>query len=362
MQNNITKLNNKTVVVGMSGGVDSSVAALLLKQKGYNVIGLHMKSSNEENRKEDEDTVIKLCDKLGIKCQIVDYKNEMQYVKDYFVDEYLLGRTPNPCVVCNREVKFKPFIEYVQKIGADFFATGHYARIEHSENGHVIIEAKDTSKDQTYFLCQLSQKQLEKAMFPLGDLTKAEVRNIAEKNGLISAQTKDSYDVCFLGSEKFKDFMDKNYPEKAGNIIDEKTNKIVGRHTGISKFTIGQRKGLGIGGGHGQSGECWFVTKKDIKNNILYVAQGNDDILFSNALISKNFNWMPSAPKEKEIICQAKFRYRQSYQNVKVTCDDSGSVFVTFENKQRAITPGQYVVLYDNGKCLGGGTIDEVIK
>ena len=156
--------------------------------------------------------------------------------------------------------------------------------------------------------------------------------------------------------------MDKNYPEKAGNIIDEKTNKIVGGHTGISKFTIGQRKGLGIGGGHGESGECWFVTKKDIKNNILYVAQGNDDILFSDALISRNFNWMPSVPKEKEIVCQAKFRYRQSYQNVKATCDDSGSVFVTFENKQRAITPGQYVVLYDDGKCLGGGTVDEVIK
>ena len=362
MQENITENNNKTVVVGMSGGVDSSVVALLLKQKGYNVIGLHMKSSNEENRKEDEDTVIKLCDKLGIKCQIVDYKNEMQYVKDYFVDEYLLGRTPNPCVVCNREVKFKPFIDYVQKIGADFFATGHYARIEHSENGHVIIEAKDTSKDQTYFLCQLSQKQLEKAMFPLGDLTKAEVRKIAEDNGLVTSHKKDSYDVCFIGSKKFKDYMDLNYPENPGDIVDECSGKVIGKHNGISKYTIGQRKGLGIGGGFGKTGDCWFVTKKNIKTNTLYVSQGNDEILFSDALISKSFNWIHNKPDVDSFECFAKFRYRQQNQKVKVTLKSNDKVYIEFFEKQRAITPGQYVVLYDDGKCLGGGTIDEVIK
>lgn len=353
--------NKKTVVVGMSGGVDSSVACLLLKKQGYNVVGLHMKSENLETREADENRVRKLCEGMGVDCRVVDYAENMQIVKDYFINEYLSGRTPNPCVVCNREVKFKPFIDYANEIGADYFATGHYSKIEHGEKGHILKMANDKNKDQSYFLCNLSSQQLEKALFPLGELSKQEVRKIAEENGLISSDTKDSYDICFLGSEKFKDFMNKNYPEKQGDIVDEDSHKVVGKHTGISKYTIGQRKGLGIGGGHGTSGDCWFVTKKDIKNNTLYVSQGNGELLFSDALISESFNWI-SKMNSDEFECIAKFRYRQVPQKVKVKIQEDGKVRVEFFEKQRAITTGQYVVLYDGVVCLGGGTIDTVVK
>ena len=356
------KNNSKiSVIVGMSGGVDSSVVALMLKKQGYNVVGLHMKGENQETNTEDEQRVRDLCDMIGIQCEVVDYSNEMQVVKDYFIDEYKAGRTPNPCVICNSVVKFKPFLEFTEKFGADYFATGHYALIVHGEN-HVLKKAKDDSKDQTYFLCRLSQKQLEKALFPLGNLTKEEVREIAKENCLISAETKDSYDVCFLGSEKFKDFMNKNYPEKSGDMIDTKTKKVVGTHTGISKYTIGQRRGLGIGGGHGKTGEGWFVSSKDMKNNILYVSQGDGEELLSSALISNHINWIPNVPEIKEFDAKAKFRYRQPEQKVHVKLLEDGKVFVSFYEKQRAVTPGQYVVFYMNDACLGGGTIDEVIK
>ena len=217
-------MGNK-VLVGMSGGVDSSVCALLLKQQGYRVVGLHMLNENLAARSEDEKRVRELCFQLGIDCVVVEYKDQMQVVKDYFINEYKAGRTPNPCVICNKEVKFNPFIEYANQIEADYFATGHYAKIKHTKDGHILLTAKDSDKDQTYFLCQLSQKQLEKALFPLGDLTKTEVRKLAEENNLISAETKDSYDVCFLGSQKFKDFMNQYYPEKAGDIVDKRTGK-----------------------------------------------------------------------------------------------------------------------------------------
>ena len=355
-------VSGKTVVVGMSGGVDSSVACWLLKQAGANVVGLHMKGENVETAAADEQRVRELCDDIGIKCEVVEYSNEMQVVKDYFVNEYLSGRTPNPCVVCNREVKFKPFIEFAEKLGADYFATGHYANILHDGEKHILKIAKDSQKDQTYFLCKLKQSQLKKALFPLGDLTKPEVRKIAEENGLVSADTKESYDVCFLGSQKFKDFMTENYPEKQGNIVDEVSGNVVGKHTGISKYTIGQRKGLGIGGGHGTSGDCWFVTKKDIKNNVLYVAQGNDDLLYSNALVSNDFNWTSKPIENLEFECMAKFRYRQVAVPVKVYIREDNQIYVEFDEKQRAVTVGQYVVLYDNENCLGGGTIDVVLK
>ncbi len=362
-KNNISnlELKGKNIVVGMSGGVDSSVACLLLKRAGANVIGLHMKGENKATAEADEKRVKEICDKLEVKFQVVEYSNEMQVVKDYFVKSYHEGITPNPCVICNREVKFKPFIEFAKSLNADFFATGHYASIEHTDGKHILKTAVDKNKDQTYFLCELSKAQLEKALFPLGGLTKPEVRKLAEENGLVSADTKDSYDVCFLGSEKFKDFMDKNYPEKTGNIVDAISGKIVGKHTGISKYTLGQRKGLGIGGGHGTSGDCWFVVRKDIKANTLYVAQGSDDLLYSNALISNKFNFIYEL-NQTEFDCLAKFRYRQEPQAVSVKVQTDGSVFVEFKNKQRSITPGQFVVLYQDEICLGGGQIDSVIK
>jgi len=349
----------KKVVVGMSGGVDSSVAALLLKQQGYTVIGLHMKGENKETREADEKRVRELCDQLNIELVVVDYQDHMQIVKDYFVSEYKKGRTPNPCVVCNREVKFKPFLEYAKMLNADYFATGHYAGIVHEGNNHYLVKAKDQAKDQTYFLCQLSKTQISKVLFPLGELTKVEVRKIAEENNLISSNTRDSYDICFLGSEKFKDFMNKNYPEKSGDIIDVKTGNIVGKHIGISKYTIGQRRGLGIGGSKTGSGESWFVTKKDVINNILYVTQGNGEELFSYGLIATNVNWF-NEPETKEFKCKAKFRYRQEEQDVIVFISDDKTIKVMFDKPQKAVTIGQYVVFYDGNICLGGGVIDAI--
>lgn len=358
MNENIGK--GKKVVVGMSGGVDSSVTAYILKQQGFEVIGLHMKSSNSEMSLDDEKNARNICEKLGIEFVVIDYKDEMQVVIDYFINEYKNGKTPNPCVLCNKIVKFKPFIEYAEKIGADFFATGHYAQIEHKEKEHILFSAEDVSKDQTYFLNQLSQKQLSKVLFPLGKLTKNEVRKIAEEIGFDNAHRKDSYDVCFLGNQKFKDYISKAIPENKGNIVDVLTGKVVGTHFGLSKYTIGQRKGLGIGGGFGKTLDAWFVAKKDINNNILYVEQGNGDSLYTDVVSVSDFNWIPQKPAD-DFECFAKFRYRQQPQLVNVKVLDE-KVLLYPKDKQRAVTSGQFAVLYknDNDKliCLGGGKID----
>ena len=352
----------KTVVVGLSGGVDSSVAAYLLKQQGYNVVGIHMRGENPETRAEDENRVRMLCNELKIECVVVDYQDHMQIVKDYFVKEYLLGRTPNPCVLCNKEVKFKPFLEYMEKLNADFFATGHYAIVEHQDNFHYLKKAVDKDKDQTYFLCQLSSDQISKVLFPLGNLTKTEVRRIAEENNLITKETKESYDVCFLGSQKFKDFMDKNYPEKEGNIIDIKTNKVVGKHTGISKYTTGQRRGLNLGGKNGCDSGRWFVVDKDIKTNTLYVSCGESENMFALGCVVANFNWLVK-PNQTEFNLKVKLRYRQLDQETKVIMLDEQTIKLEFLNPQKSVTLGQFAVLYDdNGVCLGGGRIDKIIK
>lgn len=349
----------KKVVVGMSGGVDSSVTAYILSEQGYEVVGLHMKSSNSETSNDDEKNAQSICDKLGIKLVVIDYKDEMQLVKDYFLNEYKSGKTPNPCVLCNKLVKFKPFIEFAEKIGADFYATGHYAQIEHSGEKHFLFSAEDVSKDQSYFLNQLSQDQLSKVLFPLGKLTKTQVREIAEKIGFDNAHRKDSYDVCFLGSQKFKDYIAKINPEKSGDIVDIESGKVVGKHNGLSQYTLGQRKGLGIGGGAGKTLEAWFVAKKDLKNNILYVEQGNGESLYCDDVIVSDFNWIPEKPTDG-LKCFAKFRYRQEPQAVTVRFSGD-DVELLCENKQRSVTPGQFAVLYvnENGKlrCLGGGKI-----
>lgn len=352
----------KTVIVGLSGGVDSSVTAYLLKQQGYEVIGLHMKVENQETQEEDENRVRALCEKLNIRCEIVDYKDQMQIVKDYFINEYLNGRTPNPCVVCNKEVKFKPFLEFVKKFEADYFATGHYAVVEHNENNHTLKKAKDTQKDQSYFLCKLSNEQLSKVLFPLGNLTKQEVKQIAKENNLVDETTKESYDVCFLGSQKFKDYMNKFHPEKPGDIIDIQTNKKVGTHTGISKYTVGQRKGLNIGGLKGYDLSRWFVVKKDVLQNKLYVSCGESENMFSNKIKVTDFNFINKA-EEKEFNCNVKLRYRQPDQQTKVEIIDDKTLELTFKEKQKSVSIGQFAVLYkEDGTCLGGGTISEIIK
>lgn len=352
----------KTVVVGLSGGVDSSVAAFLLKKHGYNVIGLHMKSENDKEAENDEKRVRELAKELDIQLDIVDYSNQMQIVKDYFINEYKSGNTPNPCVICNKEVKFKPFLDYVNQIGADYFATGHYAIIEHIEGQTILKKAVDKNKDQTYFLCQLTKEQLSKALFPLGKYSKEDVRKIAIENNLITAQTKESYDICFLGSAKFKDYMKNNYPEKSGKIIDIHTNSVVGTHTGISKYTVGQRRGLNIGGQNGYEDNRWFVVKKDIKNNSLYVSCGECEEMFSTACIVTDFNWILDIPSS-EFEAVVKLRYRQPDQLTKVTLLDKKTLRLDFITKQRAVAIGQFAVVYDDeGNCYGGGKINELIK
>lgn len=349
----------KTVVVGLSGGVDSSVSAFLLKKQGFNVVGLHMLGENTETNKQDEQRVKDLCKILGIECVVVDYANYMQVVKDYFVQEYLSGRTPNPCVVCNREVKFKPFLKYMQDLNADYFATGHYARVEHNGNQHKLKKAVDENKDQTYFLCQLSSEQISKVLFPLGELTKAQVKQIATENNLITPGTKESYDICFLGSQKFKDFMLTNHPEKSGNIVDVKSGKVLAQHTGISKYTVGQRKGLNIGGKNGFEDNRWFVVKKDIETNTLFVSCGDSAELYSSSCLLTEFNWLAQPSLEFE--CFVKLRYRQPDQQTKVEVLENGNVVLSFKEPQRAVSIGQFAVLYDaNGVCLGGGKISEI--
>lgn len=353
---------NKKVVVGMSGGVDSSVVAYLLKKEGYEVVGLHMKSSNTETSVDDEKSARSVCEKLGISLEVIDYKDEMQQVKDYFINEYKNGKTPNPCVLCNKIVKFKPFVEYAEKIGASFLATGHYAKIEHRGNEHLLYTAKDLSKDQSYFLNQLSQKQLENVLFPLGKLNKSEVREIAKNLGFENSDKKDSYDVCFLGSQKFKEYISQAIPETEGNIIDISTMKIIGKHKGLSKYTLGQRKGLCIGGGVGKTLEAWFVARKDLNTNTLYVEQGNGESLYCDTVIVSDFNWIPNKP-ETEFQCFAKFRYRQDFQSVNIKFAGE-NVELICDSKQRAVTPGQFAVLYikdnEDYKCIGGGKIKSV--
>lgn len=358
----------KTVVVGMSGGVDSSVAALLLKQQGYNVIGLFMLNWEETENdcctaQSDYEDVKRVCNKIGIPYYTINFAKEyMDRVFKYFLEEYRLGRTPNPDVLCNREIKFGPFLEHAKKLGADYIATGHYCDIEHSDDGyHYLLKAVDNNKDQTYFLNQLDQNQLKDVLFPLGKMNKEEVRRIAHEYDLITAEKKDSTGICFIGERDFRKFLKEYIPAKPGKIVDEDGN-VVGEHEGVMYYTLGQRRGLNIGGKSGGNGDRWFVLSKDIEKNLLIVSQGETDRLFSDGLVSNKVNWIPRVPSEQNFDCFAKFRYRQPDQKVNVTLNDDGSVYVKFYEKQRAVTEGQYVVFYNDTMCLGGGVIDKVIK
>ena len=355
------------IVVGISGGVDSSVAAYLLKEQGHDVIGLFMVNWEDKDgtctAEEDFEDVKRVCNKIGIPYFSVNYTKEYyNRVFEYFLEEYKKGRTPNPDVLCNREVKFGPFLEQAKKLGADKIATGHYAKKIEKDGKFYLAKADDLNKDQSYFLNQLSQDQLSSVIFPLENIDKPTVREIAHKLDLVNADKKDSTGICFIGERNFKNFLKEYLPAKPGKILDLEGN-VVGLHDGLMYYTLGQRRGLNIGGRKGGNGERWFVIKKDLANNILYVSQGEDDLLYSDYLLASGMNWIPEMPKEKTFDCFAKFRYRQPDQKVKVTILDNDKIRVDFAEKQRAITPGQYVVLYtENGICLGGGTIDESFK
>ncbi len=357
----------KTVVVGMSGGVDSSVAAALLKEQGYSVIGLFMHNWEEDDEDgcctavSDYEDVKRVCNKLDIPYYSVNFAKEYrERVFSYFLAEYSAGRTPNPDVLCNREIKFGPFLEYALKLGADYIATGHYCDIEHKNGVHYLLKAADQNKDQTYFLNQLNQSQLERVLFPLGKLQKPEVRRIANKYGFSTADKKDSTGICFIGERKFREFLKNFIPAKAGKIVDLEGN-VVGEHEGVMYYTLGQRRGLNLGGISGTNGGRWFVVDKDVKKNLLIVSHGDETPLYSVSLEASTINWIPNVPTEKTFECYAKFRYRQPEQKVKVTILNN-LVKVDFFEPQRAVTPGQFVVFYNNNMCLGGGIIEKVNK
>lgn len=355
----------KTVVVGMSGGVDSSVAALLLKEQGYNVIGLFMNNWEEKDEcghctaEDDFSDVRRVASALGIPYYSVNFsKQYLDRVFSYFLNEYKEGRTPNPDVLCNREIKFKDFKESAIKLGADYIATGHYCDISHENGIHYLLKAKDQNKDQTYFLNQLNQKQLENVLFPLGKMGKDEVRRIAEKHGLATAKKKDSTGICFIGERNFRNFLSTYFPAQKGKILDL-SGKEVGEHLGLMYYTLGQRRGLNLGGIKGEhDAGRWFVVKKDLVNNVLYVSHGDEGPLYSKSCEVKDFNWIPFVPSVKEFECTAKFRYRQGEQAVKVTVITNDRIHIDFKEKQRAVTEGQYAVLYDGDKCIGGGVIE----
>ena len=353
------------IVVGMSGGVDSSVAALLLKQQGYDVIGVFMKNWEEEGddgvctAEEDWNDVREVCQTIGIPYYAVNFAKEYwDRVFSYFLDEYRAGRTPNPDVLCNREIKFKAFLDFAMQLGASRMATGHF--VQTNENGD-LLRGADGNKDQSYFLYMLHQDQLKKAMFPVGHMTKAEVRAIAEENGLINSKKKDSTGVCFIGERRFKTFLQEFLPAQPGDMVAP-DGKVVGRHDGLMYYTLGQRRGLGIGGcGDGRS---WFVIGKDLENNRLLVAQGEDHpMLYSTLSVAGGVTWVGDAPISvgETLLCTCKYRYRQADGPVEATLQADGKLLLRSLEPQRAVTPGQSAVLYLGDKCIGGGVVEEIL-
>ncbi len=350
------------VVVGMSGGVDSSVAAYLLKEQGYDVVGIFMKNW-EENDDEgvctataDYADVRSVCETIGIPYYTVNFAKEYRdRVFSYFLSEYRKGRTPNPDVLCNCEIKFKAFLDFALSTGAGLLATGHYCRLNGDK---LLLRGADPGKDQSYFLAGLTHKQLERVVFPIGDLMKSEVRAIAHAQRFSNAAKKDSTGVCFIGERNFKQFLMQYLPAQRGEIVDEHGRKI-GMHDGLMYYTLGQRRGLGIGGRSDGTGESWFVIGKDLGRNLLIVQQGEHEELYSTSLDAESVNWIAGEPPALSLTCTAKFRYRQPDQNVTVSVNGTGA-HVAFEKPQRAVTPGQWVVFYRGNLCLGGGPIDVV--
>lgn len=359
------------VVVGMSGGVDSSATALKLKREGYDVVGIFMKNWDDTDENgvctatEDYKDVQAVANQIDIPYYSVNFEKEYwNKVFEYFLDEYKKGRTPNPDVICNKEIKFKAFLDYAMDLGADYVATGHYARVERDDDGTVhMLRGVDSNKDQTYFLNQLSQDQLQRVMFPLGEMEKPDVRQLAEEAGLKTADKKDSTGICFIGERDFKEFLMNYLPAQPGE-MQTLDGDVVNTHDGLMYYTIGQRQGLGIGGSKEYGNEPWFVIGKDLERNVLLVGQGfHHEHLYATHLEASDFSFTVKAPAEAEFRCTAKFRYRTDDVPVTIKMnDDRTEAIVEFDESQRAITPGQAIVLYDGEECLGGGTIDRAYQ
>ncbi len=356
----------RRVVVGMSGGVDSSVTALLLKQQGFEVTGLFMKNWEDDDSDEycssrqDLLDAVSVADTIGIPIEAVNFAAEYkERVFAYFLREYQAGRTPNPDILCNSEIKFKAFLDHALQLGADCIATGHYAQVREANGQFQLLKASDTSKDQSYFLHRLNQAQLSHAMFPLGKLLKSEVRAIAEQHGLSNYAKKDSTGICFIGERPFREFLNRYLPTQPGEMRTP-DGKIVGQHIGLSFYTIGQRQGLGIGGDKDSTGEPWFVASKDMTHNRLIVVQGHDHPrLLNKRLTALDSHWIGGTAPQLNHTYAAKTRYRQADAPCRITQLDNGNCAVEFNEPQWAVTPGQSVVLYDGEVCLGGAIIEQ---
>ncbi len=369
----------KRVVVGLSGGVDSAVSAYLLKKQGYDVVGLFMRnwdsaanndilgnpSLSDDICPQEQDYLdaLKVAEHLGIELHRHDFiKEYWDYVFTYFIDEYKKNRTPNPDILCNKYVKFAGFQEVAKSLGADYFAYGHYARVKEENGEFFLLKGKDNNKDQSYFLSQLSQEQLSKSLFPVGELNKSEVRKIALKENLPTAKKKDSTGICFIGERDFKNFL-KNYIFSKPGEIQTLNGEVIGHHDGLMYYTIGQRKGLNIGGDNRFKNAPWFVIGKDLERNVLLAGQGlNNPYLFANRVIVEDINWISPKRFTGEIECKAKFRYRQEDNTVLIKWLDDNLIEVICNKPIRAMTPGQACVFYDGEVCLGGGTIKEVYQ
>jgi tRNA-specific 2-thiouridylase len=353
------------VMVGMSGGVDSSVGALRLLEQGYKVTGLFMKNWDEDDgtvyctAKADLADAQGVCDRLGIPLQTVNFAAEYwDHVFEVFLSEYSAGRTPNPDILCNQEIKFKAFLDYARNQGADLIATGHYARIEARGGHYHLLKGVDGNKDQTYFIHTLGQSQLGRALFPIGDLEKSEVRRIAARAGFANARKRDSTGICFIGERRFKEFLQRYLPAQPG-VIETTAGRVVGRHDGLMYYTLGQRRGFGIGGIRGAEDEAWYVLAKDLERNVLIVGQGQGHPwLLSDRLEAGRLAWCRDFRLNEPMRCAAKTRYRQPDQACVVEPIDDDRCRVGFDEPQRAVTPGQSVVFYQGDECLGGGVIE----
>ena len=363
-------INGKKIILGLSGGVDSAVAAILLQQQGADVHALHMTNWEDDDgyctAAEDLQDARQVCERLDIPLHAVNFAREYrERVFRYFLDEYSAGRTPNPDVLCNREIKFGVFREYAARLGGECLATGHYTRNKMVDGQAQLLKAADESKDQSYFLHAIKVEALAETIFPLGDLQKADVRAIARDNALPVFDKKDSTGICFIGERPFREFLSTYLPANPG-LIQTPEGQTVGEHSGLMYYTIGQRQGLGVGGRRDSDDEPWYVTSKDLESNALIVVQGEHPLLFSDSLQASDASWIGEPPNEiangRALRCMVKIRYRQPDQPCEIVPTAHGQLMVNFDKSQRAVAPGQFAVFYDGDRCLGGAVIDRTLS